>query len=321
MGWKGGSIDLGRLAGVVLVVLVVLAGLAAPAGATPPRRFVAGSGQDVGACNRDAPCRTFGYALTQSDPGGEIVAVDSAGYGPVTIDKPISLIGAPGVHAAITPPSGTAITVAAGTTDQVVLRHLYLNGFRGAADGVDYQSAGAVVVEDCVIANFAEDGIVRFVDSSDAAQLTVSDSVLRGNNIGLFLRELGSGSIVAQIDHTRAALNGSVGFAIRGDARATITDSIAARNTVGFFLDSSGVGPARLFMERDTASGNGTGIVSVGAAARAVVSNSTIVDNTTGLLSQGGGQLVSRVNNTLTDNTTNGAFTSTILPAYRIRNF
>jgi hypothetical protein len=301
-----------------MVGVVAVAGLAAPAGATPPRRFVAGSGQDVGACNRDAPCRTFGYALTQSDPGGEIVAVDSAGYGPVTIDKPISLIGAPGVHAAIVPPdSGTAITVAAGTGDEVVLRHLYLNGFRGASNGVVYASGGAVVVEDCVIANFTSNGIIRAANSADAAQLTVSDSVLRGNGVGLVLVGAGTGSIDAEIDHTRSTLNGGSGFTVGStNTRATITDSIAARNGAAGFFAFGG----RMFMERDTTTGNGTGI-DASSGGRAVVSNSTIVDNTFGLFAGIGGALVSLGNNTLTDNGTNGAFTSTILPAYRIRNF
>ena len=47
------------------------------------------------------------------------------------------------------------------------------------------------------------------------------------------------------------------------------------------------------------------------------MSDSTIVDNTSGLLVSNLGQLVSRGNNTLTDNDTDGTFTGAIAPAYR----
>jgi hypothetical protein len=71
-------------------------------------------------------------------------------------------------------------------------------------------------------------------------------------------------------------------------------------------------------MERDTAAGNGLGVEAVGALAQGVVSNSTIVDNSlTGVESSGGGQLLSRGNNTLFGNGTDGAFTGTIPAKYR----
>ena len=168
-----------------------------------------------------------------------------------------------------------------------------------------------------MIANFPNVGILRFVTSAAAAQLTVGDTILRGNTTALFLTDQGSGSIDAQIDHTRAELGANAGFAIADHARATITDSIAARNTGAGFISTSAPTPARLFMERDTATGNGAGIEAQGGLAQAVVSNSTIVDNTTGLLLDAGGQLISRVNNTLTGNTTNGTFTGTLAAAYR----
>jgi hypothetical protein len=295
----------------VAVVVVAAVGFAVPAYAAE-RSFVSGDGTDAGTCERQAPCRTFAFAITQAPAGGEIVAVDSAGYGPVTITKSISLIGARGIHAGITAPNGgNAITVNAGTSDQVVLRNLYLDGAKGASRGIDYTGAGAVVVEDCVIANFTEFGIARLVTSAGAAQLTVSDSVLRGNAVGLRLQDVGPGSIAAQIDHTRAAL-GDDGFIIGTDTRATITDSIATRNGVSGFSVFNG----RLFMERDTTSGNGTGIFVGGGTARAVVSNSTIVDNTTGLDAMFG-ELLSRGNNTLFGNGTDGIFTGNIPAAYR----
>lgn len=45
------------------------------------------------------------------------------------------------------------------------------------------------------------------------------------------------------------------------------------------------------------------------------MSNSTIVDNTTGLAADA--PLISRGNNTLTGNTSDGAFTGTLAAAYR----
>ena len=141
------------------VVVVATAGFAVPAYAGGARSFVSGGGTDAGTCERTAPCRTFGYAITQTNAKGEIVAVDSSGYGPVTITKAISLIAPKGVHAGISPSSGDAITIAAGTGDKVVLRNLYLNGANGAQNGVVYNSAASVVVEDCVVANFANNGI------------------------------------------------------------------------------------------------------------------------------------------------------------------
>jgi hypothetical protein len=302
-----------RLTVGAVVALVAAAVFAAPAYAGGARSFVSGGGTDSGTCERAAPCRTFGYAITQTTARGEVVAIDSSGYGPVTITKAISLIAPKGVHAGISPSSGDAITVNADTSDQVVLRNLYLNGGNGASTGVRYSSARAVVVEDCVIANFAINGIFSGADSADAAQLTISDTVLRGNaNAAVSLANFGSGSVRAQIDHTRAALGGA-GFLLQDNARATITDSIATRNTgVGFNV--SGNAP-HLFMERDTATGNNTGIAT-GAFAQVVVSNSTIVDNTTGV-AVFGGQVISRVNNTLTGNDTDGAFTGTLAAAFR----
>jgi hypothetical protein len=48
--------------------------------------------------------------MTVVDPGGEIVALDAAGYGAVTVDKSVSIIANPGVYAGITA-SGVAITI------------------------------------------------------------------------------------------------------------------------------------------------------------------------------------------------------------------
>ena len=71
---------------------LLLCGLsAAPAQAGPNWTFVSGKGTDSGACTITAPCRSFAFALTQTAAGGEIDVLDPAGYGTVTIAKPISI--------------------------------------------------------------------------------------------------------------------------------------------------------------------------------------------------------------------------------------
>jgi hypothetical protein len=170
-----------------------------------------------------------------------------------------------------------------------------------------------------VVANFANHGIERLANSRDLAQLTVGDTVLRGNGGregeggALIARDAGSGSTDVDIDHSRAQFN-LFGFEIGEGANATITDSVAARNGAGFVVFGN-VRAARMFMERDTATGNNLGIATFGGQAQAVVSNSTIVDNNTGLTADG--PLISRGNNTLTGNTSDGAFTGTLAAAYR----
>src|ERR671934_1739865 len=99
--------------------------------ATIRRTFVSTSGSDANPCDRATPCRSFGAAIANTTAGGEVIVLDSGGYGPVTITKAVSIIAPPGIYAGITALSGDAIDVSAGTSDKVTLRGLTLNGIGG----------------------------------------------------------------------------------------------------------------------------------------------------------------------------------------------
>src|SRR6266480_6070986 len=92
------------------------------------RSFVASSGSDSNPCSRDLPCRSFNTAIGATTAGGEVVALDSAGYGVASINGSITIVGAPCVHAGVSAFTGSAITVNAGTTNVVTVRNLYING-------------------------------------------------------------------------------------------------------------------------------------------------------------------------------------------------
>jgi len=153
------------------------------AGAANPRTFVASTGSDANSCSLALPCRSFNVAIGKTNPGGEVVALDSAGYGTVTISGAITLAGPPGVQASITASVGRAVTVGAGASDRVVLRGLDISTTGTATDGIEVLSAGEVVIEDCDISGVADYGI-GFVGPG---QLTVSRTRVSAsfNNIAL----------------------------------------------------------------------------------------------------------------------------------------
>jgi hypothetical protein len=118
------------------------------------RTWVSGLGNDANApgCQQATPCRMFQTAITNTNPGGQVVALDSAGYGPFTINKSITVEGSPGVQAFIfVAPSTTAITVSGGAaTDVVILRNIFVDGSGSpSTTGLSHTSAAKLVVQNC----------------------------------------------------------------------------------------------------------------------------------------------------------------------------
>src|SRR5262252_7389517 len=87
------------------------------ASAQVQRTFVSGGGNDANPCSRTAPCRTFTQALMGTSPGGEVVVMDSAGYGAFAVAHAVSITAPPGVYAGISVFSGDGIDINAGASD------------------------------------------------------------------------------------------------------------------------------------------------------------------------------------------------------------
>ena len=76
------------------------------------RVFVASYGNDNDPCTFGSPCKTFQNAINTVAVGGEVTAIDSAGFGPFTISHSVTITSPNGVEAGIATPSGqTAITI------------------------------------------------------------------------------------------------------------------------------------------------------------------------------------------------------------------
>ena len=55
------------------------------------RVFVASYGSDSNPCTFLSPCRNFQQAVNVVDAGGEVTAIDSAGFGPIAINKSVAI--------------------------------------------------------------------------------------------------------------------------------------------------------------------------------------------------------------------------------------
>ena len=196
--------------------LAALTAFAGPALGAAQRTFVASYGSDVGPppCSLASPCRSFNVAIGQTSPGGEVVILDTAGYGPMIINKTIKIIGPSGVYGGISVIGAgnptTGIVINAGANDVVTLRGLDVSGVPGAAPlplyGIDVQSAGAVHIEKTSVSNFTQDAseCIRMSTGAQTA-LFIVDSFLRECATGVRIDGTAAGPNppVATIDNTR----------------------------------------------------------------------------------------------------------------------
>ncbi len=192
---------------------------ATPAAAAQ-RRFVRSDGIDSNPCTLQQPCRGFAAAIAVTDPDGEIVVLDSAGYGSVTVTKAVSIIAPPGVYAGISVFAGQdGVTVNAGATDKVALRGLAIGG-QGGNRGIVIVAAGDVHIEQCTIANMATHGI----EIDGGTRIHVRSSVIRSNGQhGLFIA---AGSPEANLVDSQASRNGKNGIHV------TVGTLVATRSAV-----------------------------------------------------------------------------------------
>lgn len=292
-----------RFSPLAALGLSALALSAAPARAGLDTVFVAGKGTDSASCGAVAtPCRTFQVAHNNANPGGEIIVLDAASYGPVTITKAIAIVNdGDGTADILQTGAGlNAITVNAGASDSVHLRGLSLDGAGTGAAGVRLNSAASLTIVNCVARHFAGAGI-RLAPTG-ATSFLISGTIASDNGKnGVKVFPLGAGSAKGVIDHTTANNNVTVGVLASGGVAMTVVDGVASKNTHGIAAISGAS-----IMIRDTASTNnsssGYGVQDSGSVIR--LAHSVASGNNFGVLLASGGVAESFVDNNLRGNTT-----------------
>lgn len=244
------------------------------------RSYISPSGGDNRPCTRNNPCRTFDGALAKTDPHGEIIALETGTYDPTTITKSITLTAAPGADVVIRATTGNAVTINIAQEDIVVLRGLKLSGpgKNSNVNGVMLAEAsrGLTFIENSVISNF---GTAVHAMPNESAQLGITDSVIRNNQIGARVQFGGAESGGAFAARTRFEGN-FIGVHTSGSISFAAKECVAARNNIGFLADPNGdlvISDALVTKNTKGIEARGTGMIRV--------ASSTITSNGTGIAS------------------------------------
>jgi len=304
-----------------IVILPLLHGIAEagqPGGGGTPtpqaRTYVSGVGSDSNPCTASSPCKTFQAALALTTAGGEIYVLNSANYGPVTINKAVT-ITSEGAVAGVLTSTGVAITVSAGPNDVVNLRGLDIDGGSSASTGIQFASGQSLNVQKTTIRNFTGSGL-SFAPSASTTGLYLADTTIVNNGSnGVMVSPTASAAVNGALNRVVASGNGlasnGVGIFIygggtKGAVNVTLTDTVASNNYYGIGVTSSSV-----MIRNSTSSNNSVGI-RADQAAIAQVGQSTITGNGTGWVATNGALLQSYGNNNVGGNGTDGTPTSTL---------
>ena len=166
------------------------------------RAFVSSTGNDANAatnCAQTAPCRTFAGAFPTVTPGGEMIALDTAGYGPLTVNKAITIATVPGATAFVVVAGGTnGFTISAGASDLVKLLNINFNGSGAASTTGLRHNSGRLIVKNCTFQQLTI-GVDNF------AKMDLIDCDLHGNGTAVQSTGQGTGAPGAGSDITAVA--------------------------------------------------------------------------------------------------------------------
>lgn len=270
------------------------------------RTFVSGgiNADDGNPCTNTAPCRTFAAAIANTNAGGEIDALDTGSFGPVTITKAITIDGG-GQVASVLADGVNGIVVSAGANDKVILRNLRINGISTGLNGIRFLSGSQLIVDKCEIFGFTQNGV-------DIAQSASAQSWVTNTNIefigGVGIRATTTAGVVTVgIDKVHVELMNK-GVESANHSRVTVNDSFTQSGaTIGMQAD----GDAIIVINASVIDLNGSGVQTGPGGGTAFVSNSEISFNSTGF-NQNAGTINTFGNNRLIANSSDGTVNAPI---------
>lgn len=268
------------------------------------RTWVSGVGDDANPCSRTAPCKTFAGAISKTAAGGEIDALDPAGYGAVTITKAITIDGGGGQVASVLVSGTNGIVVQAGPSDVVILRNLRINGIGTGINGIRFLSGKDLNVENCYIFGFTTNGVDVALNQGTAASVHVLNSVTKNlGGVGVRATNAVTPPVQVAVNDTSLILD-NIGIEAAAHSRVTVSRS-ALENAAsdGGKVDDA---DAQLTIDHSDVTFNNNGLTATAGAI--AVADTKIAYNSATAMNQAGGVITSFQTNRIHSNGATGTF-------------
>jgi hypothetical protein len=257
----------------LLAAALICALFTAPAHAQRERDFVASYGSDSASCGGFlSPCRTFQQAVDNVAAGGEITAIDSAGFGPVNITKAVTITSPNGVEAGIVPSAGADAIDISAPGAIVKLRGLTIDGANTGVYGISFTAGSRIEILGCVISDFKNAGI-SIGQTTAAMSVLISNTVVLDTDVpanasaGIVLAVNG-GSMTAALDHVTVSNDntGLIAEVFNGSIETLVTDSHVDNNSVGVYVFGNTSTNSSMILKNVTLNQDPTGISLNGTA-------------------------------------------------------
>jgi hypothetical protein len=248
-----------------------------------------------------------------------INVLTSGDYGPVTINRSVSIVSDGAEAGIFSHAAGAAIKINGSNVD-VLLRGLTIDLFGASgAMGIHFVKGAALHVHNCTIRGSSAG--IRFTPNLGLSELYVSDSLITNSVAeGIVVSPASSTTAKAVISRSRVQNSGGYGIffdGVSGGINATVSDSVSAGNTgSGIFVAGFAFSPVNVMIDR-TSSVNNFSVGLEVSSATARIGDSTISGNNTGLVTANGGAIASYGTNKVSGNFPGGDGAPTTTVAHK----
>jgi len=276
--------------------------------------WVSPVGSDTNGCSEASPCASFQGAINKGSVS-QINCLASGHYGEVLITTSLTIDCGSGNVGNIVNSSVSAITINTTAAATIILRHLALNGLSTTnnSEGINAGSffSGTLIVEDCMMHGYHNGFGIVFQPQSGRGLLQVSNSQIFDNHVGITVFPASGQIASVTLNKVELIANLDTGLVMGGVGvvAGAMRDSVVGENGNDGVLASA----SQVFFTVEESSivdnlVNGIQTQSAGSAIK--VAASTIGGNGMGVFAQQG-SIVSFGDNHVSDNGSDGNFTST----------
>jgi hypothetical protein len=296
---------------LVVVCLVALAAVTAEAGLN--RTAVALGGSDLNPCSLQQPCATFAKAISETNPLGELIALDSGGYAGFTVDRAMTITAAPGAVVTVGPEPGVtnwAIKVNA-PGKRVSIRGLMVVTV-GSYIGIVAHDADTTYIDDVVIEGSGCDSGCAAGIFGRKGEVFVNNARIRNTFTGIDHNPMTASTMT--VTNSNIARVASNGVLIQNYGKGVVRNTVVSHADRAFSVGSLAKdGRAELTLVDCMATASNIG-VNIGNAGNFYMDRSSVTRNTIGL-NNTGGLVVTHTNSMVSGNGTNtvGAMTANSL--------